>query len=159
MRIFPQNDYLIELKNDISVVINELENKTLSKEQFVSNWNNQVFIGKIKKNEFEIKLSKKLFGELCVLKGKLENKKGTLEIRTGKIFKIGFLLIILSNIIVLITVMNQNKVTIIFYIIMSFLSVFSMRFIFLEFGFKYISKKAIIKLTEIIGIKEIKIKV
>ena len=60
MKIFPKNDYSIELNIDSSLAISELKNHTLPKEQFVTNWNNQAFIGKIEKNEFEIKLSKKI---------------------------------------------------------------------------------------------------
>ncbi len=53
MKIFPENDYSIELNNDSSLAISELENQTLSKDQFFTNWNNQAFIGNIEKNEFE----------------------------------------------------------------------------------------------------------
>lgn len=94
-----------------------------------------------------------MFGELCVLKGKLENKNGTLEIRTGRIFKIIFMIIILLTMFGLIAVIIQNELTVIFDLVTN---VFVMRFIFLELGFRHISKKAITKLTEIIGIKELK---
>ncbi len=60
MKIFPEKDYSIELNKDSSLAISELKNQTLSKEQFVTNWNNQSFIGKVETNEFEVKLSKKL---------------------------------------------------------------------------------------------------
>jgi hypothetical protein len=45
--------------------ISELKKRTLSKEQFVANWNNQTFIGEIIENEFEIKLSKVVRRVLC----------------------------------------------------------------------------------------------
>lgn len=73
MKIFPESNYSIELNTDSISAILELKNRTLSKEQFVTNW--KTFIGEIKENEFEIKLSKKFWGEFCVLKGKFENKK------------------------------------------------------------------------------------
>ena len=56
MKIFPEKDYFFELNKDSSIAISELNNQTLSKEQFVTNWNNQSFIWKIENNEFEIKL-------------------------------------------------------------------------------------------------------
>lgn len=153
MKIFPENDYYIELNDDSSLAISELENQTLSKEQFVTNWNNQAFIGKIEKNEFEVKLSKKLVGEFCVLKGKLENEKGTLKIRTGRIFRIIFVAIVLFALSGIVTAIIQNKLEVIFHLVMTILV---MRFIFLELGFRIISKSGINKLTEIIGIKELK---
>jgi len=80
MKIFPESNYFIELNNDSILAIRELKNRTLSKEQFVTNWNNQIFIGQVKENKFEIKLSKKLLEKFCVLNGKLDNRKGTLKI-------------------------------------------------------------------------------
>ncbi|NQY29895.1 MAG: hypothetical protein HRT69_10525 [Flavobacteriaceae bacterium] len=151
MKIFPTDDYSIELNNDYSVGISELENQTLSKKQFVANWNNQAFIGIIEKNEFEVKLSKKLIGEICVLKGKLENKKGKLEIRTGRIFKIIFIAIVLFAFSGIISAIIQNELEVIFHLVMT---VLVMRYIFLEIGFRIISKRGINKLTEIIGIKK-----
>lgn len=151
MKIFPKKDYYIELNSDSSLAISELKNQTLSNEQFVTNWNNQTFIGKIEKDKFEIKLSKKLFGEFCVLNGKLKNQRGTIQIRTGKIFKIIFLAIVLFALSGIITALIQNKLSVIFPLVMTILV---MRFIFLELGFRIISKSGITKLTEIIGIKE-----
>ncbi len=153
MKIFPKKDYSIELNNDSSLAISELKNQTLPKEQFVSDWNNQTFIGEIDKNVFEIKLSKKLYGELCILKGKLNNRKGIIEIRTSKIFKIIFLSLVLLAISGIIAAIIQNKLNVIFPL---FMTILVMRFIFLEFGFRIISKSGINKLTEIIGIKELK---
>ncbi|MFD0992163.1 hypothetical protein [Tenacibaculum geojense] len=153
MKIFPEIDYFIELNDDSSLAISELENQTLSKEQFVANWNNQTFIGKIEKNEFEVKLSKKIIGEFCVLKGKLKNEKGTLKIRTGRIFKIIFVAIVLFALSGIVTAIVQNKLELIFHLVMTILV---MRFIFLELGFRIISNSGINKLTEIIGIKELK---
>ena len=151
MKIFPESNYSIELNNDSISAISELKNRTLSREQFVANWDSQTFIGEIKENEFEIKLSKKLFGEFCVLSGKLENKKGILEIRTGKILKIIFMTIILFSLSGIIVAIVQNKLELIFYLLGA---IFVLRFIFLELGFRLASKCMLNKLTETIGIKK-----
>lgn len=150
MKIFPESKFSIELNNTSTSAIPELKNRTLSKEQFVTNWNNQTFIGEIKKNEFEIKLSKKLIGEFCVINGKLDDRKGILVIQTSKFFKIisgAVALFSLSGIIVSII---QNKLELIFDFIITILI---MRFIFLELGFRLFSKYTLNKLSEIIGIK------
>ena len=152
MKIFPEKDYSIELNNDNKSAILKLKNRTSSKEQFVTNWNSREFIGEIKESEFEIKLSKKLYGEFCILHGKLENKKGTLEIRTGNIFKIIFIVIFIFALSGIITAIIQNKLELIFHLVMTILV---MRFVFLELGFRLVSKSGIQKLTEIIGIKKL----
>lgn len=151
MKIFPESDFSIELNNDRISAILELKKHTLSKEQFVANWNNQTFIGEIKENEFEIKLSKKLLGEFCVLNGKLDNKEGRLKIRTGKIIKITFVAIILFCLSGIIVSIVENKLYVIFDMVMTILV---MRFIFLELGFRLASKSILNKLTEVIGIKK-----
>ncbi|MEH1009447.1 hypothetical protein VDP25_17040 [Winogradskyella sp. ECml5-4] len=149
MKIFPEKDYSIELNKDSSLAISELKNQTLSKEQFVTNWNNQSFIGKVETNEFEVKLSKKLIGEFCVLNGKLENGKGTLKIRTGKVIKTIFIAIVLFGISGIITAIFRTDFELIFHLVMTILV---MRFI-MELGFRFVTKNGINKLTEIIGVK------
>lgn len=151
MKIFPESDYLIELNDERTSAILELKKHTLSKEQFVANWNNQTFIGEIKENEFEIKLSKKLLGEFCVLHGKFDNKEGRLKIKTGKIIKITFVAIILFCLSGIIVSIAENKLYVIFDMVMTILV---MRFIFLELGFRLASKSILNKLTEVIGIKK-----
>ena len=150
MTLFPRNDYSIQLDNDIKSNISELKKRTLPKNQFVTNWNNQTFIGEIRENTFEIKLSKKLFGEICILKGKLEKGKGMLEIRTGTIFKIIFIATIIFALSGIVVSIIQNKLEIIFHLVMS---IITMRLI-LELGFRFVSKSTLNKLVEIIGVKK-----
>ena len=151
MKTFPESDYSIDLSNDSIFAISELKKRTLSKEQFVGNWNNQTFIGEIKENEFEIKLSKKLFGEFCVVFGKLDNRNGILKIRTTKAFKIIFVGIVLFSLSGIIVAISQNKFELIFKILVI---IPIMRFLFLELGFRIASKYTLNKLTEIIGNKK-----
>lgn len=153
MKLLPSRYYSIELQNDSSIAMTELENHTLSDEQFVANWNNQAFIGKINNEEFEIKLSKNLYGAFCVLNGKLEKRNGTLEIRVGKTFKILFLIIVLFVISGLVVSIIQNRLDTLFPLIMT---IIVFRFIFIEFSFRYISKTGLNKLSKIIGITELK---
>ena len=151
MKIFPESDYSIELNSDSMSAISELKKRTLSKEQLVANWNNQTFIGEIKKNEFELKLSKKLLGEFCVVNGILDNRNGILKIRTGKILKIIFVSIVLFSFSGIIVAIIQNKLELIFKVVVTILI---MRFFFLELGFRIASKCALNKLIEIIGINK-----
>ena len=152
MKLFPTNKYELKLTRESSKALSELENQTLSKEQFVTQWNNQTFIGKVGKDEFELIPSKKLIGQICVLKGKFEDEKGSLEIRTGKIFKNIFLAVTLFSFSGIITAIIQTKWSVIVPLV---LIIIIARFVFLELGFRLVSKNALNKLTAIIGIKKL----
>ncbi|WP_438425456.1 hypothetical protein [Aquimarina macrocephali] len=153
MKLFPTKYYSIELQNDSSIAMTALKSHTLSNEQFVTDWNHQTFIGKIHDDEFEIKLSKNLYGAFCILNGKLENRNGTLEIQVGKTFKILFLIIVLFVISGLIASVIQNRLDTLLSLV---IAIIVFRFIFIEFCFIMISKTGLDKLTEIIGIIELK---
>lgn len=153
MKIFPEKDYLIELNNDSSIAISKLKNQTLPKEQYVTNWKDQAFIGEIKNNEFEVILSKELYGSFCTLKGRIDKKRGTLKVLTSKKIKIIFISIILFIISGIFGAIFYAEMITLLKLIIA-IPVF--RFVFLELVFRIISKNAIDKLTEIIGIKNLK---
>lgn len=153
MKLFPKKYYSIELQNDSSIAMTKLENHTLSDEQFISDWSNQAFIGRIDNSEFEIKLSKNLYGAFCILKGKLDKENGILEIRMSKIIKTLFFIIVLFVTTGLITAIIQNKSDLLFPLIVA---IIVFRFIFIELSFIIVSKKILKKLIKIIGITKIK---
>ena len=151
MKLFPINKYAIELFNDSAFALSNLKNHTLSKEQYVANYNKQDFIGLVQENEFELKLSKKLSGECCVAHGILENKTGTIEIRTSQTFKIIFVAIALFAFSGIAIAIIQNKTESIAPLVISILL---LRFVFLELVFHLVSKSILFKLTHHIGIKK-----
>jgi len=153
MKLFPTKYYSIELQNDSSIAMTNLKSNTLSAEQFVTDWKNQTFIGKIHNDEFKIKLSKNFYGTFCVLNGKLEKRNGTLEIRVGKTFKILFWIVVLFVMSGLIASLIQNRLDNLLPLVMT---IIVFRFIFIELGFRIISKTGLDKLTKIIGITELK---
>ena len=158
MKIFPTKKYSITLKTNSSDAISELQKTTLSDEQFVADWNKQTFIGKIRESEFEVKLSKKTYGALCVLKGKLEKDNGILEISVNRIFKIiivvFYLWPIVGFIISLIKYGFKNSTDLIFITIMF---PFFVRFAMVELIFRIVSNIGLNKLIKIIGIKKINV--
>ncbi|SMC88630.1 hypothetical protein [Cellulophaga tyrosinoxydans] len=153
MKIFPTKTHSITLITDSAAAISELQKKTLSDDQFVADWNKQIFIGKINDSEFELKLSKKVYGAFCVIKGKLENKNGLLEVGITKNYKIVLIILLLyplvGFVISLLTNGFKNSIELIFPTIMFILV---LRLVFIEFGFRIISKNGLNKLNEIIGI-------
>lgn len=155
MKIFPIKKYSITLINERSKAIFELQKETLSDEQFVSDWNKQTFIGKVNETNFEIKLSKKLYGNFCVFKGKLEERNGYLEIEINKTFRVILSVIFLFPIFGFLTSLFkngfENSIELVFPTIMF---IIILRFVFIELGFKIISKNGVNKLSKIIEIEK-----
>jgi hypothetical protein len=152
MKIFPKKVYSVRLKKDIENVLPKLKNQTLSKEQYVSDWNNQVFIGNISSSEFEVKVSKKLYGEFCVFKGKFNNEKGLIEIQTSKLIKTGFILMAIFVFSGIITAIFQNEYKALLLIA---LTPIVLKYTFLDNGFRIVSEIGLKKLIEILDITEI----
>jgi hypothetical protein len=154
MKIYPIKIYSITLINGRSKAISELQKETLSDEQFVSDWNRQTFLGKINETNFELNLSKRLYGNFCDFNGQLDEKNGTLEIGINKTFKIILFAIFLFPIFGFLTSLFKNGfknsvellLPTIFFILI-------LRFVFIELGFRIISKIGVNKLSKIIGIE------
>ena len=151
MKIFPEIKYFIDLENDSSKTLADLQKETLSDEQFIVKWN-KLFIGKVNQNGFEIKLARKRFGSLCLIKGNLENKNGILEIQISKIYKLLFGILVLFVLPGLIISLIQNELETALKIIL-FIIIF--RFVFIELYFKMNSKNSMNKLTKVIRIKKL----
>ncbi|WP_373060427.1 hypothetical protein [Zunongwangia sp. H14] len=157
MKLFPSKEYSITLINESSKAIGGLQKETLSDDQFVSDWNRQTFIGRIEGTEFEVKLSKKLYGAFCILKCKMERSTGFLEIKVNKDFKRFFWILFLFPIIGFTIVVIQNGlVDSTDLIIPTVLYIVVLRFVFIELGFRIISKNGLKKLSQTIGIDKIK---
>lgn len=151
MKIFPEKDYILLVKKGHLFNVSKLKINTLSKEQFMVSWSDQSFIGEIKIDKFELKLSKIIIGEFCILEGKVENEKIILKIRTGKIVKIIFVAIIMIFILELMIAIFRIDFKVIFNITAS---IVAMR-VFLQLVFRFASRKGINKLIEILEIEKI----
>lgn len=156
MKIFPQKNYSITLNTNSSLALSELKNQTLHKEQYVANWNSQIFIGLIDGDVFEINISKKWIGEICIFNGYLKENKGSLKVRTSRFIKIIFIIIVIFSLSGIIMATLQNELKTSFHILLSLLTI---RFIILELSFQIISKLGIEKLTKTISIKTINNKI
>ena len=152
MKIYPQEEYSIELYDPLETVILKLKSATLAKNKFVSNWNNQLFIGTIEKDKFEINLSKKVSGNFFTLKGEFHSKKGTLEIKVSDRLKLFFVTTLLFILIGIIIAIYKNKLEVLAELV---LSVFIIRYLFLELAFNLFSKIILKKLKNIVKIKKL----
>jgi hypothetical protein len=155
MKIYPTKKYSITLFNEHPKAVFELKKETLRDGQFVSDWNKYSFIGEIDETNFEIKLCKKLYGNFCVFKGRLEGKAGVLEIGIDRTYKFVLFVIFLFPIFGFLTSLFnngfKNSVVLLFPTIMF---IVILRFVFIELGFQIISKKGVNKMSEIIGVEK-----
>nr|WP_042294497.1 hypothetical protein [Nonlabens ulvanivorans] len=156
MKIFPTNNYEFELTKESTKALSELEKNTLITDSLVSEWTKKAFIGQVNDNGFKIISSKPGRGAFCILDGKLESEKGTLEIRIHKAFRIMLSLIYLFPIIgFTIALFTKEKEIIISLIFPTLMALVVFRFVFTELAFRIISRNGLKKLTKIIGIKKL----
>ena len=95
----------------------------------------------------------------CVLNGKLEVKKGTIEITIHKTFKVLLSLVYIFPLIgFIISLFTKEINTIISLIIPTVMSIIIFRYVFTELAFKFISENGLKKLTEVMEINELKLK-
>lgn len=157
MNIFPIKNYEIELSNDSSKALYELKKNTMITDSLISEWTEKAFIGQVNENVFKIISSKPGRGAFCVLNGKLEAKKGSVEITINKAFRVMLSILFLFPIVGLIISFFIKEFKVSFSLIIpSLMSFVVFRFIFTEIAFRIISKSGLKKLTEIIGITKLK---
>ncbi|MCB0473069.1 MAG: hypothetical protein KDC56_08420 [Flavobacteriaceae bacterium] len=157
MKIFPTSSYQFELKKESSVALSELEKNTLITKSLVSEWTKKAFIGQVNNDEFRIISSKSGRGAFCILEGKFKSKKGILEIRIHKTFRIMLSLLYLYPIIgFTIALFTAEKDEIILLIVPTIMAIIVFRFIFTELAFRIVSREGLKKLTETIGITNLK---
>jgi len=158
MTIFPTNNYEFELTKESTDALSELEKNTLiSDSLFVSERTKKAFIGQINDNGFEIISSKPGRGPFCIYTGKLKSKKGTLEIKIHKAYKIMLSFIYLFPItLFIIALFTMEKEIITSLIFTTILILIALRFVFTELAFRFISRNVLKELTEIIGINNLK---
>jgi hypothetical protein len=158
MNIFPIQYYEIELLNDSSKALSELEKNTMITDSLTSEWTKKAFIGQVSENGFKIISSEPGRGAFCVLSGKLESKKGYVEIRINKAFRVMLSIVFLFPIVgFIVSFFIHETEVLISLIIPTLMSVVVFRFILTEIAFRIISRNGLKKLTEIIGITKLKI--
>jgi len=154
MKLFPNRNYIVKLKDDRLTTLNELKRNTKLTNNLVSEYTDKAFIGKVNDSGFKIISSEIGRGAVCVFIGELQDSFGNLEIRIHNAFKVMFSLIMLMPIIGLGILLFINEIENAIYIIFPLImGVVFVRFVFIELSFRFISKTGMKKLNKIIGIE------
>lgn len=154
MTIFPSDEYEVELKNETSMVMNELKRNTKLSNSLVSEWGvKEAFIGRVDNNGFKIISSIVGFGAFCVLTGQFQNKEGFIKIQVHKTFRVLLSILMLFPFIWfgILVFLNGLQTATDLIIPFIFLLLF-IRFVLLGLTYKFISKIGLNRLTEIIRI-------
>lgn len=157
MDVFPSKSLLIELRDDRATSLDELRRNTKLTDKLVSDYTDKEFIGQVDDYGFKIISSEIGRGALCVFQGDFQDSFGTVEIRINSAFKIMFSILMLLPVIGFgIAIATQGIEKSIGIIIPVVMLVLFIRFVFLELGFRFVSKTGLKKLTRIIGLKEVR---
>lgn len=156
MKLFPTINFKAELKSDYLISMENLKSNTDITDYLTSNWTNKAFRGQVNETGFKLISSEIGRGAICVLIGKFDGKTGEIEVRIHKVFKVMFSILMLMPIIVFgIVILTNGIEKSIGIIIPSIIEVLFVRFVFIEFGFRFISNTGINKLTDVLMIKEL----
>jgi len=98
MKIFPNKNLTIELRDDRLTTLNLLKQNTKLTNTLVSQHTDKEFIGQVHDSGFKIISSEIGRGALCVFVGELQDSFGNLEIRIHKAFKVMFSILLINAI-------------------------------------------------------------
>ncbi|MCH4551901.1 hypothetical protein [Aestuariibaculum lutulentum] len=156
MKLFPSKIFKTELRNDYLISMQNLKSNTDITDTLVSNHTNKAFRGLVDEVGFKIISSEIGRGAVCVLIGNFNGKTGEIEVRIHNAFKVMFSIILsypfIGFGIISYTQGMEKGINFLPILLFGFLFI---RFIFIGFGFRLISKTSINKLTEILEIIEL----
>ncbi|MRX47127.1 hypothetical protein [Pedobacter puniceum] len=156
MKIFPESDYNFKITGNEVEALDRLKRRTEFSKSLTSQITDKSFRGIIENNTFTIISSEIGKGAFCVLKGKIDNQVGQLNISINKAFQILLSVILCFPVVLLITDLISEKGR---FSIMTLLTVILMfiliRFLFIEIAFRRLSKSSINRLSDILDIERI----
>lgn len=157
MKLFPANEYTVELNNHSSLALENLRQNTKLTDSLISELTQKAFIGQVQESSFKVISSAPGYGAFCVLIGDFQGSEGVIIIKIHKVFKVLSLILMLLPIILVGVTLSYREIEypIGFIVPISMVIVF-VRFALLGLGFRTISKKSLSRLIEIIKIREIK---
>ena len=157
MKYFPSNFYEFGLIDDQDKTIERLKRRTLISNNLFSQTTEKSFIGKVNENRFKIISSDIGKGAFCSLNGKLNNKSGEVLVEINKPFRVLLSIILLFPVIALIVqiIIKPEDFNLIF-LIVCLGQILMIRFLFIEFAYKFLSKQILNKLSDVLDIEWIR---
>lgn len=158
MKLFPSDEFRVELKNDSQIAMAKLKSNTKLTKSLVSKYGvKEDFIGQVDNNGFKVILSLRGVGAFCVLTGQFQNKNGTLKIHVHKVFRVLITILFTFPFIGFGIVASQNGLQeAVELLIPLILLLLFTRFVLLGITYKVISNMGLKRLSETIEITKLK---
>lgn len=157
MKIFPTSHYTFKLYGDKKESIERLKRRTEPSESFSSQRTEKSFLGKIDGNSFKIISSEIGRGAFCVMSGKIENNASFVNVEINKAFRVLLIIILCLPIIGLgLSLILGNIEDILIIPFIAIFQIIIIRFIAIELAFKFLSKKSLNRLSDVLDIDWIK---
>lgn len=154
MNLFPVSNYTFKIIGEHSESLDRLKRRTESSESLASKITDKSFIGTINNNAFKIISSEIGKGAFCVLSGEIVDNNGGINVEINKTFKIllSFLICLSLAGLILQAISQDNKFLILF-ILIAILECLMIRYIFIEFAFRILSKQSLNRLSDVLDIE------
>ncbi|CAI2767664.1 hypothetical protein [Flavobacterium collinsii] len=154
MNLFPVSNYTFKIIGEQSESLDRLKRRTESSESLASKITDKSFIGTINNNAFKIISSEIGKGAFCVLSGEIVDNNGGINVEINKTFKIllSFLICLPLAGLILQAISQDNKFLILF-ILIAILECLMIRYIFIEFAFRILSKQSLNRLSDVLDIE------
>jgi hypothetical protein len=157
MKIFPTSHYTFKLYGDEKESIERLKRRTEPSESFGSQRTEKSFLGKIDGNSFKIISSEIGRGAFCVMSGKIENNVSFVNVEINKPFRVLLSIILCLPILGLgLSLLLGNIEDVLIIPFVAIFQIIIIRFIAIELAFKFLSKKSLNRLSDVLDIDWIK---
>lgn len=153
MTIFPKSDYTFKIVGEETEAMERLKRRTEYSESLTSSITDKSFRGIIKDNTFRIISSEIGRGAFCVLTGEIVNKDGKVHVEINKAFRILLSIFFCFPFVAIIVECASKKEYSITFIAVAILHLLIIRYIFIEFVFRLLSKSSLKRLIDVLDIE------
>ncbi len=154
MTIFPTKHIDFELIDTQTETIERLHRRTEASPLLTSAYTNKSFRGKLNGTEFQIISAAIGFGAFCLMTGQIEESRGKVKLEINKAFKVLLSVLLVLPIVAFIAeLFNEMSTFQPFLILVAVLQVLMIRFVFIEFGFRFLSKMSLNRLVDVLDIR------
>lgn len=155
MKLFPTKELKFRLVNDQAETLDRLNRRTERSNHLTSQVTDKPFRGLINGNEFKLISSAIGKGAFCVLSGKINSAEGSVKVEIHKVFRVLLTIILLLPLvgIILMTIIGTDEFSPIRMILFAIGQMVMIRYIFIEFAFRFLSRESLNKLRDVLDLE------
>lgn len=151
MKIFPIKELKFKLISDQAETLERLNRRTERSENLTSQYTDKSFRGIINGNKFKIISSTIGKGAFCVMTGSIESEEGNVKVEIHKVFRVLLSILLCFPVIaILIAILTGQEEPDPIFIIVAIGQILIIRYAFIGFAFKYLSKQSLDRLRDVL---------